>query len=447
MGKFFHDIFSEAPRVCTILILLAIYVATNFKPEIILGPIKLLFLAQPPKFVASNLAQVLPFMAGVILLDFGILLFVMLISYMLNVYKDDKDSSYIRSPICQGFLGDYFMIIILEELFARWLFMGVTPLLAGWLLWPSMIIGNALWALAHLHNYSDPKDRQIARVFPQFLGGVFYGWMYLKFGLPVTIATHLLHNAIICLENRDTIHKATAVMARNIWMSFYYITAGLMIFLLAEYQFGINLQVMYQDVIILLANPINKVQGYGFWYMSALLILVTAISSLLVSLLGSDVPITRRKEEHKPENIFYLGASSLFSAIKILLFFWFVSWIFQDMVARTICVLILYTATEDVRSDSGHSRVWIANFLPVQMLTGMIMGLSFWSGLALIFIWKIFNVFPEKIMASSDYQFRQTLEEIAEAIITVAQDNLNGLSYFLQRSKEIGEGLTRLFTR
>lgn len=118
-------------------------------------------------------------------------------------------SSLFNGP--ESILETLFMFVIIEELFARWLFLGVLAEMPNvaipgniWF-YTMLLIGNGIWAMIHLYNYKDPGERQLIRALPQFISGLFFSYIYVKFGLFVTILTHFGSNAILFASSKNTL--------------------------------------------------------------------------------------------------------------------------------------------------------------------------------------------------------------------------------------------------
>lgn len=94
----------------------------------------------------------------------------------------------------------FFVLVVAEELLARGLFLGLFT-------WPFadsslafyafFLIGNGLWSALHLGNFKNGQERQVLRVLPQFIGGVFFSYIFLKFGLLAAVLYHFAHNAVL----------------------------------------------------------------------------------------------------------------------------------------------------------------------------------------------------------------------------------------------------------
>src|SRR3989344_4151926 len=63
--------------------------------------------------------------------------------------------------------------------------------------------GNLLWALYHLSNFKDAKDRNPIRVLPQFVAGLVFGYAYYKFGFWIALAAHITDDVILFATRRN----------------------------------------------------------------------------------------------------------------------------------------------------------------------------------------------------------------------------------------------------
>ncbi|MBI4142928.1 CPBP family intramembrane metalloprotease [Candidatus Uhrbacteria bacterium] len=109
---------------------------------------------------------------------------------------------YFHGALPHGsYLRTFFLVTFLEELFARWFFLGVLtkiPALSGTgAFYALVLIGNGIWAAAHLVNYRDPRDRRLIRVLPQFISGLCYSFLFVRYGLAAAVLAHFASNAVI----------------------------------------------------------------------------------------------------------------------------------------------------------------------------------------------------------------------------------------------------------
>jgi len=113
-----------------------------------------------------------------------------------------------------------FLVITLEEVFARWLFLGVLwPWLGGGVaaFYILFLLGNGIWALIHLRNWAD-EDPHPTWVLPQFWGGILLTILYVKHGFAVALLAHFAYDCILfCAMAKqkfdlfDLIHVALGV--------------------------------------------------------------------------------------------------------------------------------------------------------------------------------------------------------------------------------------------
>ncbi len=97
---------------------------------------------------------------------------------------------------------NFFGLVLLEEFFARWLFLGVLPayLSPNPIVFCTLLIsGNVLWIIirSHLKN-----ENNWQAVIPTFLTGFIYAFVFLKFGILPAIFTHLMANSILLLLHK-----------------------------------------------------------------------------------------------------------------------------------------------------------------------------------------------------------------------------------------------------
>ncbi len=100
----------------------------------------------------------------------------------------------------------FFVTVFLEELFARQLFLGWIWQIPGLHTTTGFLVlfllGNGIWALVHLLNFKDGRDRHWARVAPQFVGGTVFTYVFLKYGLLGSVLAHFAYNAILLASDK-----------------------------------------------------------------------------------------------------------------------------------------------------------------------------------------------------------------------------------------------------
>ncbi len=94
-----------------------------------------------------------------------------------------------------------FMGVFLEELIFRFFCIGVLTkisfLSSGVGFYTVLFVSNAIFALVHLGNYKEPRDRQTVRTLPQFIGGLMFSFIFIKYGLVASTLAHFASNAVV----------------------------------------------------------------------------------------------------------------------------------------------------------------------------------------------------------------------------------------------------------
>ena len=148
--------------------------------------------------------EVAPILAAIIVME-------LLLSIIAGIFGSlcvgNGGKNALRSIKPDNILKKLFIAVVAEELFARWFFLGFMasdPNLGNYF-YVLLIAGNGIWAWVHLYNYEDPNKRQLIRVLPQFVAGLFFSYVYVKFGLMASILTHFGSNAILFASDKNQI--------------------------------------------------------------------------------------------------------------------------------------------------------------------------------------------------------------------------------------------------
>lgn len=153
-----------------------------------------------PAETATFLA-IIPFVFLIVALSYPISLLFGVISMTVcgrsvsNIVADEY------RQVAEGpFFRSLFIIIFLEEVVFRWFLIGCgskLSLFSGTTgFYVLLILANALFAYVHLRNFSDPNERQWPRVLPQFFGGLFHSFVFVKYGLLASVFSHFAKNSI-----------------------------------------------------------------------------------------------------------------------------------------------------------------------------------------------------------------------------------------------------------
>jgi hypothetical protein len=172
------------------------------------------------------------------------------------------------------------LIIIGEEVIARWLLVGLVPSLLPILnntvsLYVLMFIGNAAWALLHIPNY---KDGHPLRTLTQFVPALMYNAVFLRFGLLGSLLLHFTFDCVIWAgDSRQKFNIVDALMI--LW-------SGVPAWLMWN-----QMERPISDIVVWLHNPETlALPGWGFWDYLKMDLFIAASGAFLFDLLLYDKP-------------------------------------------------------------------------------------------------------------------------------------------------------------
>jgi hypothetical protein len=185
----------------------------------------------------------------------------------------------------------FFVIVLLEELFARWFFLGLLTkisFLSGTVAFYALfLIGNGIWALIHLSNFKEEKDRKVLRVLPQFVGGVFFTYVFVKYGLLAAILAHFASNAVIF-----AVHKVQRINVIDGLIVGYAALCAAISYTLMEKPLA--------DVLPWFADsPVFRLQGWEFWDYVKISVFLSASFVIVFGLLLYDRGEAEKKKSDK----------------------------------------------------------------------------------------------------------------------------------------------------
>lgn len=152
--------------------------------------------------LTGDYIKLLSYTAASIVIDLPMVALAAFVSYLLdgNHTGEHGVSSLLNLKEEAPLFKRLFKLVVLEELYARGLFLGILLSIApqnAILLYLLFLIGNGTWALVHLSNFKKQSDRKVSRVLPQFVSGIFFTLIFLKFGLIGAIFSHFAFNALL----------------------------------------------------------------------------------------------------------------------------------------------------------------------------------------------------------------------------------------------------------
>ncbi len=271
-----------------------------------------------------------------------------------------------------------FTVVFFEELMARGLFLGLGTLIfkgdiAFYILF---FLGNAIWALIHLTNYTDEKERSILKVIPQFISGLVFTYIFVRYGFFVAILSHFLFNVILMSTSKETMPDRTTVFGL-----LYYGGIGLILLLVANGQ-EINLG----QIEPWLTNKLVPLDSFGFAQYAVILLLVECATGVLVNVLLLDKMILSKETEEITSSAWMIIFASLIHIGIILVGNWLLSLIFSDLVTRATVIAVFLCLTTSSYSGSSLTRVCLANIPSTFLVVVATTVLGFWYALGLIML-------------------------------------------------------------
>lgn len=264
-----------------------------------------------------------------------------------------------------------FVAILFEELFARFLFMGVLDRFLPGNIFIWGLVGNTLWALVHLWNYEEREDRHVVRVLPQFISGLFYMFVFVQFGFFWTLIAHFSFNAMLF-----GIAKRKNGFTDDISYGLYW---GVVAAIAGYFFFSSSAALsIVQGWVV---GDFIKMAGAGFWDYFLAIVAISAISEFALSIVGYDVRGTS-KEEH-------VGILGYLISVPIMIGLILLGVFLGEKVGASQLSVVLFitlalTVMTKVDTMSALSRIWFNGLIGTFLIVGAIMTLGFSTSFLLL---------------------------------------------------------------
>ena len=269
--------------------------------------------------------------------------------------------------------GNHFLVffgaVLVEELLARWFFLGVLtkiPALSGTAqFYILFFVGNLIWALHHLDNFKETKDRHVLRVLPQFVSGAFFTYVFVKYGLLATILAHFASNAVLFAT-----HKLCRFTVFDGIIAVYSALCAAISFYLMDKPFADILPWFDK-------SPTFALEGWEFGDYLILSTFFSAVISLAFSLLLYD---QKQAEEDGSETSLVAHILGIPLALGILYGIFALLGLFMDDVPiRMLVIAIMFSFFNKCSSGSHISRTFWGALPDVYITVCIIQALGFWS--------------------------------------------------------------------
>jgi hypothetical protein len=333
------------------------------------------------KRTPTDLLSMFPYLFGVMILAFPFAL--LTVFFQWRILGNVSDHSSFRLFEGMGANKCYlkvFAIVVVEEIFARWLFLEAFAkmnLFSGTLAFYFLfLIGNSIWSLLHLVNFGEEKDRKILRVLPQFVSGIFFAFVFVKFGLLATILTHFACNALFfaCHKTKPFDSADYRVMAYN--------------FSVLAFSYAL-INKPFSEVLPWFASvPKFRLEAWAFWDYALLSIFFSALLSLIFDLLHYDRSETEKKGFDSDRGIVDWILESIYVTGSFLFAYDLLADIIVDIPSRFLVMGLVLSFLCKTESFSAIARVFWICLIEVYLAMCVLLAIGFWWGI----LWLVFRI-------------------------------------------------------
>ncbi len=295
-----------------------------------------------------------------------------------------------------------FSVMVIEETF-RWLFVRVgyglfaPNTMAFYIL---ALTANTIWALVHLTNFTDPKDRHPIRVLPQFIAGILFTYVMVKYSFWWAVFVHISGNCILfSMMKKQDVRPSTLIN------TIYYSLAGLagLIALLAR---GNNLQALTPWL------EGNYQPLAGFTTLDYILVDLIVTSSFIA--VANILLLDSEKESTKGLNPIRGCLMAIMMVALVLGLNWGLGFVIGEPFHRVTIMAAMFMCMTETKSGSELTRRWFIT-LPVMFVFIVATStLGFWIGLWILVASYAYNYLPSLIRLAEDEIIKAIEKKIAE---------------------------------
>ncbi|HVV15380.1 MAG TPA: CPBP family intramembrane glutamic endopeptidase [Candidatus Paceibacterota bacterium] len=285
----------------------------------------------------------------------------------------------------------FFVLVLAEELFARGLFLGLLPqipaLSGTFAFYVLFLLGNGIWALVHLSNFKNPEDRHWMRTLPQFVAGIFFTYIFVKYGLLAAVLAHFASNAILF-----AFHKIQRVDGVDALLMIYTGVCAAVSYLLMEKPLT--------DALPWLANePVFELPGWGFWDYVKISVFIPSCFGLVFGFLLYDRgEVKKDKKSLGPFG--YAVAIPLVLAIMFGLYA-FLGLFISNVPYRILVLAILFAFLQQGASGSAVARTFWAGLPNVYITMCVLQALGFWASAGWLLVNALISA-PREVLNKYD---------------------------------------------
>lgn len=281
-----------------------------------------------------------------------------------------------------------FLIVLVEEILARWIPLGVIGSLFNnpVIFYALFLVANVGWAVFHLKNFEDKQDRNIARVMPQFIGGFFLAYLFIRYGFFVCLMVHYLFDVVLLVTRKEQ------PVTSHDWLVVGYnaIVAFIAFFLMGQKNLEVSNLVPW-----LFAIETDGVGMLSFW---DYVILLTFVGSL-AQVVGGVLLLDSIKIDKNHLSISTYGFGVIIYVGLVLVLNWLLAHFVAGIVARTFLIALLVSFLSRSTSGSMLARVWL-NAPALFLIVVSFSDLGFLSSVILMGVLYFVYLIPNFIRAT-----------------------------------------------
>ncbi len=277
------------------------------------------------------------------------------------------------------------VVVAIEELATRWLFLGaLTYIFDGVVAYYVLfVVSNVLFAYAHIYNFESKSDRQLLRVMPQFVAGMFFAITFTKYGLFAAILLHFAFNMALF-----AVHKKKSLGQKNL----YTLVCSVAMLIIGLVLFDQRLTDVLQW---LQPNGGFALSGWNFVDYLLLLFVITGATGVLAELLTFD-----RYDLDVTTNVGELVLGTLLVPLLYLGMLWVTSLVIPNQIIQILVTGLLVLCIVKPQTPSHCSKMFWMDIPELFVLLCAITALGFWQGALLAVLLGVVNVIQSMGMRS-----------------------------------------------
>lgn len=285
-----------------------------------------------------------------------------------------------------------YLTIFLEEYFTRYLILGV---LAKWLnfaFWPTMIlmlIANTAWAALHLMNYDDPSERKPLAVLSQFVTGLLFFYIFMRYGFWITLLVHLSFDFM--LFSADKVQTTIVENLAN--LVFWFAALGITLWVAHYFHIAIPSIAPWLNNVLIMPG--------GMWPMVIFMVIAFSVAGIAENLFGFDHVAVDREilKQSIPDVVFTKFWKYIVRVLIILALSWILSHWIEAAFTKAVIISMILIYLQQPKSGSAMANLWFTD-MPITFLYVFVaLTFPFWPAVLILTIPSLVNYIPSFIEA------------------------------------------------